>query len=156
MSRRKGDRTAPVKAFLTEELGKYDVTAFPDDLLYRDAVESVMGAPIGGWIPELFYRFAVHRQMALNVDWAIMLYARRADDGTNATRRRVERIDICESEVHIHRFRFSDDPDDDQGQRKRVISLYAGDEVTVNEHFDRQLALLSREWESRMRRWIDG
>jgi hypothetical protein len=154
---RKGKRTAPpVRAFLTQDLGTYDVTVFPEDRLYRDKVASVLGSAMDGWIPELVYRFAILAPVALNVDWAIMMYARRADEGSSATRRRVERIDICDSEVHIHRFRLSDNPDDDQGERKKVASLYTGDEVTVSRHWDLQMALLSREWESRMRRWIDG
>lgn len=156
MSQRKGKRSIPVRRFLSEGLQEYDVTAFPEDLLYRDQVVSVLGAPMAGWIPELVFRYAVFQPIALNVDWAIMLNARRVEDGAVAPRRRVERIDICHSEVHIHRFRRGDDPDDDQGKRTRIVSLYAGDEDTVNRQFDLQMTLLSQEWESRVRRWMDG
>lgn len=36
------------------------------------------------------------------------------------------------------------------------MSISAGDEVTVNDAYELQLALLSREWPERIRRWIDG
>jgi hypothetical protein len=156
VSRRKRKRILPVGAFLSDSPPKYDVSAFPEDLLYRDKVVSVLGPPIDGWIPELAFRYAVFQPIGLNVDWAIMLNARRTEDGTYAPRRRVERIDICHSEVHFHRFRRSGDPDDDQGERKAIISLYAGDEATVNDQFDLQMMRLSHDWELRMRRWIDG
>lgn len=138
------------------DLGRYDPHVVPDDQLYCDTIVSVLGPPMSGWIPELVYRVAIDQQTGLNVDWAIMTNAYRVEDGAKGDRRRVERIDICESEVHYHRFRRSDDPDDDQGERRRIISLYAGDEVTVNYQWDLQFSLLSHEWEQRLRRWIDG
>jgi len=128
---------------------------FDEDDLARDKVVGVLGEPIDGWVPELVYRYALHRS-GLMVDWAIMLDTYRVEHGSDEPRRRVERIDICESEVHVHRFRRSDDPDDDQGERATILPLYAGDEVTVDRQWDEQFAILNREWRQRMRRWIDG
>ncbi|MCV7424391.1 hypothetical protein H7K45_27980 [Mycobacterium yunnanensis] len=157
MSPRRERQPPPVTAFLAQTLGGYDAAAqFPEDLLYRDKIASTLGPPIRGWIPELVFRYAIFQPLELNVDWAIMLYARPVGDSSKEARRRVERIDICDSEVHTHRFRMSDDPDDDQGQRKKLISLYAGDEATVSRQYDLQMSYLSREWEQRMRRWLDG
>lgn len=141
----------------TGQLNRYDPTSFPADFLDRDKVISQLGAAVDGWVPELVFRYAIYVPLGLNVDWAIMIDAYREDDlDSGESRRRVERIDICDSEVHIHRFRQSDDPLDDQGRRSRIISLYAGDETTVSRQWDLQLAKLSREWPERLRRWIDG
>ena len=158
MSRKRAARSMRVTEHLASgQFSPYDPTTFPEDLLYRDKVVSQLGAAVDGWIPELVYRYAIHGPLGINVDWAIMINAYREDDtDTGETRRRVERIDICDSEVHIHRFRQSDDPHDDQGRRSRIISLYTGDEATVNRQWDMQMANLSREWPERLRRWIDG
>lgn len=156
MGRRRTKRVLGVAGFLHEELPRYEVGQFPVDDLYRDKVVSILGAPIDGWTPELVYRYAIYAPLGLNVDWAIMLYARRVEDGGSGARRRVQRIDICDSEVHVHRFRRSDDPADDQGERSMIVSLYAGDEATVSHQWDVQMQWLSREWPQRMRRWLDG
>lgn len=154
---KKGKRgPSRLSQFLEADLGRYDPTVFHEDWLYRDKIVSVLGAPMDGWVPELVYRLAIDQRTGLNVDWAIMTYAFREETGATGDRRRVERIDICESEVHLHRFRRSDDPADDQGERRRIISLYAGDEATVSHQWDEQMMAHSREWEYRMRRWIDG
>ncbi|MCB9440819.1 MAG: hypothetical protein H6523_11290 [Mycolicibacterium sp.] len=150
----KRKRKAP--DFLQTDLPRYDATAFAEADLFYDQVVSVLGAPIDGWVPELVYRYTIFGPTGLNVNWAIMLYAYRAEEGVRGARRRVERIDICDSEVHTHRFRRSDDPDDDQGERSTVISLNSGDEATVSHQWDVQMMALSREWRERMRRWIDG
>ena len=142
--------------FLAAELGRYDISEFPEDQLYTDECVSVMGAPIHGWVPELFFRYTIFTPEGLNVDWAIALNVRRVEDGGSGPRRKVERIDICHSEVHSHRFKMSDDPDDDLGRRKKLVSLYAGDAVTVNDQWDLQMHILSREWPQRVERWIDG
>lgn len=92
----------------------------------------------------------------LTIDWAIMIYARRVDEGRQAQRRLVRRIDICHSQVHRHEFRCSSDPNDDQGIRTTIVSLSADDATTVNHEYDAQMALLSREWPQRVRIWIDG
>lgn len=156
MGRSGKKRAIKVTAFLQSELARYDATQFPEEILYRDQVASTLGAPVDGWTPELVFRYTVCQPLGLNVDWAIMINARRVEDGGSGPRRRVERIDICHSEVHIHRFRIGDDPDDDLGERSTIISLYAGDEVTVSQQWDLQMQLLSREWPKRMRRWLDG
>lgn len=156
MGSRPRRRRTKVSAFLQSTLPHYDVTIYTEADLFRDKVVSTLGAPVDGWVPELVYRYAIHQQTGLNVDWAIMLYAYRSEDGARGDRRRVERIDICDSEVHTHRFRLSDEPDDDQGERTTVTSLYAGNEATVNHQWDVQMAILSREWPDRMRRWLDG
>jgi hypothetical protein len=156
VSRRGKKRVLGVSGFLHTELARYDVTQFPEDILYRDKVASILGAPMDGWTPELVFRYAICQPLGLNVDWAIMTYARRVEGGGSGPRRRVERIDICESEVHVHRFRISNDPDDDQGERRTIVSLYAGDEATVSRQWDIQMQLLSREWPQRMERWLDG
>jgi hypothetical protein len=132
----------------------YNPAAYPPDEVYRDTVASILAPPIDGWLFELVYRYAIHH--GLNIDWAIMIWARRTEDGLTAVRRRVQRIDICHSEVHCHNFRYSDDPDDDVGERDPIVSLSANDGVTVSREYDKQMALLSLEWPERIRRWIDG
>jgi hypothetical protein len=109
-----------------------------------------------GWTPELIFRYAIFKPLSLNVDWAIMIDVYRVNEEGQTQRRRVERIDICHSEIHVHRFRQSDDPDDDQGERETLTSISAGDEVRVNDAYDMQLHLLSCEWPERLRRWVDG
>lgn len=133
---------------------EYDPKGYPEDELHRDTVVSVLGPPIDGWLFELVYRYAIYR--GFNVDWAIMINARRADEGSKAPRRNVLRIDICHSEVHRHIFTQSSDPDDDQGIRQSIVSLSNGDAATVSRQWDHQMAALSRTWERRVREWIDG
>ncbi len=137
-------------------IGRYDPEVYPPELLDPDKIASQLGAPIDGWTPELVYRYAILLPEGLNVDWAIMIDVYRVDEMGETIRRRVRRIDICESEIHVHHFRQSGDPDDHQGRREVLMSISAGDEVTVSREFDAQLALLSREWQARVRRWIDG
>ena len=137
-------------------IGEYDPEAYPPELLFSDKTAGQLGAPIDGWIPELIYRYAILMPEGLTVDWAIMIDVYRVDENGDTIRRRVERIDICESEIHIHHFRQSDDPDDDQGRREVLMSISAGDEVTVSRAYDEQLHYLSREWQGRVRRWVDG
>ena len=133
----------------------YSPKDYPDGDVCRDHVVSVLNdAPIDGWLFELVYRYGIYR--GLTVDWAIMLNARAAADGPKAERRRVERIDICHSEVHRHSFTRSSDPEDEQGKRTTIQPLTAGDAVKVSKAYDDQLALLSREWPERARSWIDG
>lgn len=139
-----------------EWIADYNPNVYPEDYLDRDLIVGQLGAEIDGWTPELVYRYAIFLPDGLNVDWAMMIYVYRAGKASESTRRRVERIDICESEIHVHTFRQSDDPDDDQGRRTVLASISAGDAVTVSRAFDEQLALLSREWSKRVRRWIDG
>ena len=106
------------------------------------------------------YRFAIYRD--LYVDWAIMLWAtwdnlqHLLSEGTPAERRRIERTDCCESQIHRHLFTINSDPDDDQGQRIEITPLRSGDAIKVDREFDTQLALVSRQWEERTRRWLDG
>lgn len=133
---------------------KYDPRGYPEDELYRDTSAGVMGAAIDGWLFELVYRFAIYR--GLNIDWAIMINARRADEGSKAERRSVLRIDICHSEVHRHIFTQSSDPDDDLGIRQSIVSLSNGDAATVSRQYDDQMAAISRTWQRRAREWIDG
>jgi hypothetical protein len=132
----------------------YDPAVYPADEVYRDTVVSVLGAPVDGWIFELVYRYAIYH--GRNIDWAIMIWARRVEDGMNPVRRRVQRIDICHSEVHCHNFRQTSDPDDDLGERDVIVSLSANDGVRVSHEWDDQMALLSVQWPERIRRWIDG
>ncbi|MBE5471601.1 hypothetical protein E3G67_003551 [Mycobacteroides abscessus] len=140
--------------YLPRQTAPYDPAAYPDDLLIRDKVASILGGPIGGWNFELVYRFAIFH--GLNIDWAIMLNAVKDADGLCAERRRVERIDICHSEVHRHTFRLSSDPDDNLGDRTVIQSISADDAVIVNREYDKQMDFVSREWELRARRWLDG
>lgn len=151
MGRHSERRVLKVSGFLSP----YDSSRFPEDTLYKDTIVSVLGAAMDGWVPELVYRYEIYAPLGLNVNWAIMINARPEGD-PSAPRRRVERIDICHSEIHIHRFRLSDDPDNDQGERISILSLHAGDEATVSTQWDMLLAQLSREWPERMRRWLDG
>lgn len=134
----------------------YDPAVYPPESLDRDKIAGQLGALIGGWIPELVYRYAILIRDGLNVDCAIMIDVCRVDEDGQQTRRRVERIDICHSEIHVHTFRQSADPDDDVGRRHTLMSISAGDAVKFSKAFDLQLALLSREWQARVRRWIDG
>ncbi len=137
-------------------VGKYEPSVYPPESLDEDKIVGQLGAPIDGWTPELIYRYAILKRDGLNVNWAIMIDAYRVTENDEEIRRSVERIDICESEVHVHSFRQTDDPDDDQGRREVLMSISAGDAVIVSREFDIQLALLSHEWPSRFRRWIDG
>lgn len=155
--KRRTPSTRIAEYLVSPQLDPYDPTVFPEEFLERETVVSQLGAAVDGWVPELVFRYSIHRQLGLNIDWAIMIDAYRHNDlDTGHSRRRVERIDICDSEVHIHRFRRSDDPSDDQGRRSRILSLYAGDEATVNRQWDLQMTSLSHEWPKRLRRWIDG
>lgn len=103
---------------LRENLGRYHPSAFPEGRLDRNKIASQLGAPVDGWTPELIYRYAILIPEGLNVDWAIMIDVYRRTDQGETVRRRVERIDICHSEIHVHQFRQSDDPADDQGRRE--------------------------------------
>lgn len=150
-------RSLQVTEFLAAaELPPYDPAIYADDGV--DVVNSVsaLGATMGGWTPELAWRMSLHRLNDTVVDWAIMMNAYREEGGASGPRRKVERIDICHSEVHVHRFRMSDDPNDDLGERTKLISLHQGDEFTVDIQWDNQMELISHEWQQRLRRWIDG
>lgn len=143
--------------YLPDQPQKYNPRDYPDAEVFRDTVVTVLNdEPIDGWKFELVFRFGIYR--GLNVDWAIMLNARTASPtpGAKRLRRLVERIDICHSELHTHSFTQSSDPADDQGERTTIMSLSAGDAVIVSRAYDEQMALLSREWPQRARRWIDG
>lgn len=131
----------------------YDPGEYPDPEVHRDTRAGLLGT-FDGWEFELVYRYGIYR--GLTIDWAIMIYARRVDEGRQALRRLVQRIDICHSQVHRHEFRCSSDPNDDQGIRTTIVSLSADDATTVNHEYDVQMALLSREWPQRVRIWIDG
>lgn len=139
-------------------LAKYDPEGFPEERLWRQKIASQLGAPIDGWTPELIYRLAVLEPAQLNVDWAIMIDVYRVEADGEVIRRRVERIDICHSQVHVHVFRQSDDPSDDQGRKTVLTSISAGDEAIVSMEFDRQQELLFEDddWRRRVERWIDG
>lgn len=136
--------------------GDYRPDAFPIETLDSDKIVGPLGSPLDGWNFELIYRYAIQLLTGLNVNWAIMIDAYKWNEDGRSVRRRVERIDICDSEIHTHTFRQSDDPRDRAGRRTVHESISAGDEVRVSRAFDEHLALLSREWEARVRRWIDG
>ena len=70
-------------------------------------------------------RYAILIPEGLNLEWAIMIDIYRIDEAGQVIGRRVERIDICESEIHVHHFRRSDDPDDDQGCREVIEAISA-------------------------------
>lgn len=140
--------------YLPSHAQPYNPRDYPEDELNRDTVVSVLGPPIDGWLFELVYRFAICR--GYNVDWAIMIFARRVDESPKAPRRKVLRIDICHSEVHRHIFKQSSDPADDQGIRETILSLSSGEGVKVSHQWDYQMALISRNWRQRVREWIDG
>ena len=137
-------------------LPRYDPSIYPKDDVYKVETVGALGAPMDSWVPELAWRMTGVQSTGVVVDWAIMINAYREEDGAGGPRRRVERIDICDSEVHVHRFCRSSDPNDDLGKCERLISLSAGDEFSVDCQFDDQMVLVSHEWENRMRRWIDG
>jgi hypothetical protein len=156
--RRKPPRRRKVRSinagYLPSHAQPYNPKDYPEDQLDRDTVVSVLGPPIDGWLFELVYRFAIFR--GYNVDWAIMIFARRVEEGSKADRRNVLRIDICHSEVHRHIFKQSSDPADDLGIRETIMSLSNNDGVRVSQQSDHQLALISRTWQQRVREWIDG
>jgi hypothetical protein len=85
-----------------------------------------------------------------------MMFARRVEDGPEAARRNVLRIDICHSEVHRHIFHQRSDPDDDLGIRQFILSLSNGDAATVSRQYDDQMAAISRTWQRRAEEWING
>ena len=140
--------------YLPTQSQPYNPKDYPENQLDRDTVVSVLGPPIDGWLFELVYRFAICK--GYNVDWAIMIFARRVEDGSKAPRRNVLRIDICHSEVHRHIFKQSSDPADDLGIRETIMSLSNGDGVKVSQQWDYQMTLISRTWRQRVREWIDG
>ena len=84
---------------------------YPPESLDCDKVVGQLGLPIDGWTAELVYRYAILIRDRLNVDWAIMIDVYRLDEDGKQVRRSVERIDICHSEIHVHEFRQSDDPE---------------------------------------------
>jgi hypothetical protein len=156
--RRKPPRRQEVRSinlgYLPSHAQPYNPKDYPEDELYRDDVVSVLGEPIDGWLFELVYRYAIYK--AYNIDWAIMIFARRTDQGPKAARRKVLRIDICHSEVHRHIFKQGSDPADDQGIRETILSLSSGDGVKVNDQWDYQMTVVSHTWQQRAREWIDG
>ena len=138
-------------------VGEYDPHKYSTESLQHEEIASDLGPPIDGWVPQLTYRFTTYVPAALIVDWAIMLNVYRVSENhDDAHRRRVQRIDICESEVHVHEFRRSDDPNDDQGRRVVLMSISADDDARVSGEFALQMGYLSQEWPERVRRWIDG
>jgi hypothetical protein len=140
--------------YLPTHARPYDPREYPADELDRDSVVSVLGPPIEGWLFELVYRFAIFR--GHNVDWAIMVFARRVDGGTGADRRSVLRIDICHSEVHRHIFKQSSDPADDLGIRETIMSLSSGDGAKVSSQWEYEMFQISQNWQQRVREWLDG
>lgn len=140
--------------YLPSHAQPYDPKDYPEDELYRDTVVSLLGPPIDGWLFELVYRFAIFR--GYNIDWAIMIFARRVDEEPKGPRRKVLRIDICHSEVHRHIFKQSSDLADDLGIREPILSLSNGEGVRVSREWDHQMTLISRNWQQRVREWIDG
>jgi hypothetical protein len=134
----------------------YDPKRYAPERLYADKVVGQLGASVDGWTPELVYRYAILVPESLCVDWAIMVDVYRLDGSGEVIRRRVERIDICHSEIHVHEFRQSDDPLDDHGRKRVLMSISAGEEVTVDREYGRQLDQLAVDWLDRVRRWIDG
>jgi hypothetical protein len=156
--RRKPPRRRVVRpinvGYLPSQPQPYNPKDYPQDQLDRDTLVGVLGPPIDGWLFELVYRFAIYK--GHNIDWAIMINARRVEEGSKADRRNVLRIDICHSEVHRHIFKQSSDPADDLGIRETIMSLSNGDGVKVSRQWDEQMALISRTWTQRAREWIDG
>lgn len=152
----KGRRNRDSRRTAHSAVGAYDPGQLPPERLFADKVVGQLGAPVDGWIPELVYRYAILVPESLCVDWAIMLDVYRLDENGGVIRRRVERIDICHSEIHVHEFRRSDDPLDDGGRRRVLRSISAGDEVTVDREYGIQLDQLAHDWLDRVRRWIDG
>ncbi len=152
----KGVRNRRKRRKQSTGLARYDQDGFPEKRLFRDKIAGQLGAPIDGWVPEVIYRYAALTPEWLVVDWAIMIDVYRVEADGEVTRRRVERIDICHSEIHVHVFRQSDDPGDDQGRKTVLTSISAGDEVIVSRAYDEQLALLFADWQLRVERWIDG
>ncbi len=140
--------------YLPSHAQPYDPKDYPEDEVDRDAVVSVLGPPIDGWLFEVVYRFAFWR--GYNIDWAIMVFARRVEDGSKAARRNVLRIDICHSEVHRHIFKQSSNPADDLGIRETIMSLSSDDGARVSGQWDAHMALISRTWEQLVREWIGG
>jgi len=152
----KGGRNRRKRTEQSTALAKYDQVGFPEELLFRDKIVGQLGSPIDGWVPQLIYRYAALTPEWLVVDWAIMVDVYRVEANGEETRRRVERIDICHSEVHVHVFRQSDDPSDDQGRKTVLTSISAGDEVIVSRAYEEQLAMVFADWQLRVERWIDG
>lgn len=126
----------------------------------REVFVASLGPPIDGWHPELAVRYNLYR--GKYVDWSISINV-HADSAVtlqktlkSPRRYRVERIDCCHSQIHIHRFTIDSDPDDDLGERTQLIALTRADEDVVDKEYDRQMERVSLEFEEIIRRWTRG
>jgi hypothetical protein len=116
--------------------------------------------PFQGWRGELTWKYAMHRGVI--VDWALMLDVfdttapvDLANDGPRK-RRHVERVDCCDSQIHRHIFTINSDPADEDGERRVLRPLTAGDEAIVDSECDHYFAMINMDWAERVRRWRDG
>ncbi len=134
------------------------------EILYPDRVEDVtsfaLEPPFAGWRGELTWTYALYR--GLVVDWALMLYVVRADAPIDVEahgpreRRRVERVDCCDSQIHRHLFTINSEPEDNDGEREVFRQLSANDADIVNGELDHYFQMMIKHWPERVRRWLDG
>lgn len=131
---------------------------YPDR--FEDETSFILGPPFEGWVAELRWKAAYYREHI--VDWALMLDVIDADDPVNVAelgprdRRRVERVDCCDSQIHRHLFTINSDPDDNDGEREPFKELTANDADVVNDEFNHYYDQMIRHWRERVRRWRNG
>lgn len=87
-----------VTEFLAAELPLHNPATYPDEL-DTDKYVGSLGLTVDGWAPKLAWRMSRLRHYGTLVDWAIMIDAYREEAGPAGSRRRVERIDVCHSEL---------------------------------------------------------
>jgi len=131
---------------------------YPDR--FEDRTSFPLEPPFQRWKGELTWTFAYYR--GVMVDWALMLDVIRADAPINVAedgpreRRRVERVDCCDSQMHRHLFTINSDPNDNDGEREIFRELTANDADIVDSEFYHYFEMLIKHWEERVRRWLDG
>jgi hypothetical protein len=127
---------------------------------FEDQTSFALEGEFQGWRGELTWTYALDH--GLIVDWALMLDVLRVDAPLNVAehglreRRRVERVDSCDSQIHRHLFTINSDPDDNDGEREILIRLSENDADIVDRECQHYLDMLVKYWQERARRWLDG
>jgi len=138
--------------------GYFPKVLYPDR--FEDQTSFPLEPPFQGWKGELTWTFSYYR--GIMVDWALMLDVIRSDAPIDVAvhgpreRRRVERVDCCDSQIHRHLFTINSDPDDDDGERQIFRELTANDADIVDGEFHHYFDMLIGHWPERVRRWLDG
>ena len=164
MARRRKPRPHEVYTINVGYPGNQPPQKYLPKILYPDRFEDetsfALEPPFQGWKGELIWAFAYDR--GVMVDWALMLNVIDADAPINVAelgprqRRRVERVDCCDSQIHRHLFTINSDPDDNDGEREIFRELTANDADVVNREFHHYYDQMIKHWTERVRRWLDG